>query len=301
MRRFKSLGAGGWKSAILKIKMNKKKPAFTLALGALSIFCFLMIAQSFVFLTNGAFAAIQSDRVAAQAQANSFLDISILQNIDYYDLDQKGAHPRQQLQGVSDGSWESEVTIGPEHNLIDADDPDAKVRIATVKIYRAGDSVSRYSVDVPLTSTMSTDGVPVGGVVAMPTSTFPSESFKKRYLFCDGSTFSTSKYPKLAKVLHGNRLPDMRGKFAEGSQSPSGAWTYHRAGLPNIKGMLRASNSPHDVFLADVISSYSGAFYTSSMGGKWGALRNSGIHGSDLMHQNHQACMDAARLFNRKA
>ena len=198
-------------------------------------------------------------------------DNSILQNIDYYDLDQKGAHPRQQLQGVSDGSWESEVTIGPEHNLIDADDPDAKVRIATVKIYRAGDSVSRYSVDVPLTSTMSTDGVPVGGVVAMPTSTFPSESFKKRYLFCDGSTFSTSKYPKLAKVLHGNRLPDMRGKFAEGSQSPSGAWTYHRAGLPNIKGMLRASNSPHDVFLADVISSYSGAFYTSSMGGKWGA------------------------------
>ena len=55
MRRFKSLGAGGWKSAILKIKMNKKKPAFTLALGALSIFCFLMIAQSFVFLTNGAY------------------------------------------------------------------------------------------------------------------------------------------------------------------------------------------------------------------------------------------------------
>ena len=79
MRRFKSLGAGGWKSAILKIKMNKKKPAFTLALGALSIFCFLMIAQSFVFLTNGAFAAIQSDRVAAQAQANSFLDISMYQ------------------------------------------------------------------------------------------------------------------------------------------------------------------------------------------------------------------------------
>ena len=37
MKYFKSLGTGGWKSAILKIKMNKKKPAFTVGLLALPL------------------------------------------------------------------------------------------------------------------------------------------------------------------------------------------------------------------------------------------------------------------------
>lgn len=52
-------------------------------------------------------------------------------------------------------------------------------------------------------------------------------------LLCDGSQISAELYPELVKVLGGNTLPDLVGRFLEGAGS---AGEYKEAGLPNITG-----------------------------------------------------------------
>lgn len=52
-------------------------------------------------------------------------------------------------------------------------------------------------------------------------------------LLCDGSQISAELYPELVKVLGGNTLPDLVGRFLEGAGS---AGEYKEAGLPNILG-----------------------------------------------------------------
>ena len=74
-------------------------------------------------------------------------------------------------------------------------------------------------------------------------------------LLCDGSQISAELYPELVKVLGGNTLPDLIGRFLEGAGS---AGEYNEAGVPNIEGTF-AHRSNGGV--ADMASaSYSGAF-----------------------------------------
>lgn len=56
-------------------------------------------------------------------------------------------------------------------------------------------------------------------------------------LLCDGSQISAELYPELVKVLGGNTLPDLVGRFLEGAGS---AGEYKEAGLPDIYGFLQA-------------------------------------------------------------
>lgn len=70
-------------------------------------------------------------------------------------------------------------------------------------------------------------------------------------LLCDGSQISAELYPELVKVLGGNTLPDLVGRFLEGAGS---AGTYKEAGLPNITGDAGVINGNH--------ASANGAFYS---------------------------------------
>lgn len=69
--------------------------------------------------------------------------------------------------------------------------------------------------------------------MARATSLFSSLEEAKCYLYCDGSSFSITDYPELYAILGTNILPDMRGKFLEGSDI---AGKVLKAGLPNIMG-----------------------------------------------------------------
>ena len=59
--------------------------------------------------------------------------------------------------------------------------------------------------------------IPVGGVIAWPTSSVPTN-----YLECDGSTFSAVTYAALNTLLGGNTLPDLRGEFVRGFDNSRG-------------------------------------------------------------------------------
>lgn len=94
---------------------------------------------------------VKAERTAYQAEQNTALDISHLKVLDYDDFDSKWAHVRKVIEDVGDGNLESEVTIDPEQPLNGGDD-DEKFRIVHVKVYRTGDTTSRYILDVPLSS-----------------------------------------------------------------------------------------------------------------------------------------------------
>lgn len=75
---------------------------------------------------------------------------AVLRNIAYDEIDAKGPHERRAIEGMDDGSWESSVTVAPEKTLSDGER--TKVKMATIQIFRTGDTVSRFSLDVPLVS-----------------------------------------------------------------------------------------------------------------------------------------------------
>lgn len=66
-------------------------------------------------------------------------------------------------------------------------------------------------------------------------------------LLCDGSQISTELYPELVKVLGGNTLPDLAGRFLEGAGS---AGEYKEAGLPNITGTY-TNDSTYCSYMSD--------------------------------------------------
>lgn len=69
--------------------------------------------------------------------------------------------------------------------------------------------------------------------MARLSSSWVSQKEADCYLYCDGSSFNTTVYPKLYAVLGTDTLPDIRDRFLEGSDTPG---TVLEAGLPNITG-----------------------------------------------------------------
>lgn len=80
-------------------------------------------------------------------------------------------------------------------------------------------------------------GEAVGTIVPRLSENFTSTSEASKYLYCDGSNYDISKYPKLYKVLGTNTLPDLRDRFLQGNDV---AGTYLEGGFPNIKGVIGA-------------------------------------------------------------
>jgi len=79
MRSFFSAKRRWWKDAILKIKMRKKLPAFTLVATSLAVLTWILIAQSFAMMSSGAMDTAKTQRVTAQAVEAAKLDDSMYQ------------------------------------------------------------------------------------------------------------------------------------------------------------------------------------------------------------------------------
>lgn len=211
-----------------------KKRGSILATAMVAVICWIFIAQSFFITTSSQFKTIKSSRVALQAQQYAEISIDRLKACDYENLDANGAHARATITGLSSADWEDEVTIGSESTIPGSDD--AKQRIATINVYKKGDSLPRYSVELPLSSQSAgscSSGESIGTIVARLSANFTSSKEAECYLYCDGSSFSIAAYPELYAILGTNTLPDIRDRFLEGSEVPS---TVIEAGLPDIYG-----------------------------------------------------------------
>ena len=102
------------------------------------------------------------------------------------------------------------------------------------------------------------------------------------WLPCDGSTYSSTQFPELYAAISssfGTKLPYYYNHFLKARTGYSGSSlaTMEEAGLPDIYGYLGGNPSvPNDGFLADKLSSVSGAFQVSGEGDKNGMSQGSG-------------------------
>lgn len=134
----------------MKLKINYKTTASIMVSAILAVIVWIGIAQSMAMVANSSFKSIKSGRTALQAQQYADISIDRLKNINYDELDINGAHSRKKIEGISSNDWQDEVTIGAESTIGGSDD--AKQRIATVNVYKVGDTMPRYTVEVPLSS-----------------------------------------------------------------------------------------------------------------------------------------------------
>ncbi len=167
---------------------------------------YLFLAGTFFTLYSSQFGMIQAGRTALQAQQYAEIEADTLKLLSYDDLDATGAHARQAITAVAgaDG-WQDEITIAAEQTY--GADAQNKQRIATIKVYKDGDTLSRYSLQVPLSSKGS-GGVPTGTVIWYAAVNPP-----KGFIVCNGQ--STSGYSKLASIV-GSNVPDLQGAFIRG-------------------------------------------------------------------------------------
>lgn len=139
----------------MNIKRNSryKSRGSILVITALAAIVWIFIAQSLFIVGAGGFGMIKSSRVALQAQQYAEIEVDRLKNVAYENLDSDGAHSRQVIANIQESGWEDEVSIGPENTISGSDD--VKQRIATVNVYKSGDTLPRFTLEVPLSSQSS--------------------------------------------------------------------------------------------------------------------------------------------------
>lgn len=234
----------------MNIKRNSryKSRGSILVITALAAVVWIFIAQSLFIVGAGGFGMIKSSRVALQAQQYAEIEVDRLNNVAYENLDSDGAHSRQAIANIQESGWEDEVSIGSEYSISGSDN--AKQRIATVNVYKSGDTLPRFTLEVPLSSQGNdSDNFPIGTI--LPYQGNLSDVPKKWHL-CDGS----------------NGTPNLLdGKFLEGTYSVG---IIYQPGLPNITGSFGAAVEENSNF-------FSGAFFANGSGpggnDNWSDLR----------------------------
>lgn len=159
------------------MKKKYKKAGSILLTTIIAAIIWVFIAQCMFITSTSGFSMLKSSREALQAQQYAEITIDKLKNVDYDQLDSHGAHSRQQIKGISSSDWQDEVKIGSEA-AIDGSDG-AKQRIATVNVYKKGDTVPRCTLEVPLSSS-SQGGIKTehgGKVIIFPDGTMLQSGF----------------------------------------------------------------------------------------------------------------------------
>jgi len=205
-------------------------------------------------LNSSAFSMRLSQQIAFQAEQYAEVDANTLKLIDYDDVDDY-VHPRQAIdlsKIITAAGWEDEISITPE-TVVDVA-TNTRQRVATIKIYKEGDTLSRCTVDVPL-STKGRGGFPVGSIIAWPIASDPLGVDADNWLECNGQAINVTKYPKLAKLM--GTVPDYRGLFLRGLGGNSSV-------LGNIQGDTIRNITGSISFEADNFNGSSGAISGNS-------------------------------------
>jgi hypothetical protein len=257
-------------------KNKYKKKGSILLSTALALIVWIFIAQSMFMTSAGSMSIQKASRAANQAQQYAEIDANTLRLMAYDDLDTDGAHARQSITSVTDAAdWEDEVSL-TEEKLID-EDIQSKQRIATINIYKKGDTLSRCTLEVPLSSQGS--GIPIGAIMAWNLET-PPQYDGGSWLECNGQAVDTNKYRKLASMMQ--NVPDYRGVFLRGLGNITIPDSYY--------GSVNHSSNSLDTIQGDSSRELDGGvgyllYGSTTHGGDGGGV---GFHppGSQLMSKN---------------
>ena len=191
-----------------------------------------LTAVSLVKVNYLAFNGLNASQIALQAQQYADAEAAIIKATAYTDLT---AHNRADIQNSN--GYQSEVSLSDESDYLDA----IKQKTATIKIYRNGETNPRCTLNLlKLSAEMQqqTSDIPIGTIIAWGGSNPSIVVDNATWLLCDGRSFSSSLYPKLAAALGTSNLPDLDGRFLEGNNAQP--MRFKEAGLPNITGKIGA-------------------------------------------------------------
>ena len=229
--------------------MRFKRKGVTLAATAIAIIAWMFLGYIAFIVMASPFSVLASARTARQAEQYAEFVASSLKLVDYDDL-ATAAHARRSLAGEIAGAngWESSVSLSAESSF--GASSENVQRIATVDIFRTGDTLSRFTLQVPLSSAgtgaaeSGGDNLPVGTILPYKGAI---KDIPEKWALCDGN--------------HGT--PNLSGRFLEGVTSSPGSTK--SAGLPNITGSFgvkRYSNSSSILYADNDL--YSGALSRSA-------------------------------------
>ena len=222
-----------------------------------------MMAAATAKITQVSQNSLGSSRIALQAQQYAEAETKILQALKYKDLE-NAVHDREEI--PNSNGYESEVELSAETDY----DDDIKQRIATVHIYRSNENLPRYSLKSSLLSVKANSGVPVGTVIAWPSSKNPDDG---EWLECNGQ--SCSSYPELVAVLGKSTVPDYRGVFLRGygshTSSHYGTVTHQSDALGVLQGdairNITGSYTGYEFGATDGGWQFTGALYATNDSG----------------------------------
>lgn len=211
-----------------------------------------LTAVSLAKVNHLAFNGLNASQIALQAQQYADAEAAILKATAYTDLT---AHSRADIQNSN--GYQSEVSLSNESDYSDV----IKQKTATIKIYRNGENNPRCTLNLLKLSAeqQQTSDIPIGTIIAWGGSNPSIVVDNATWLLCDGRSFSSSLYPKLAAALGTSNLPNLDGRFLEGNNAQP--MRFKEAGLPEITGTFGVDSNSHGAF--------SGAF--SYAGGARGA------------------------------
>ncbi len=222
----------------MNIKNKRNAKGFILIQAILGLIVMGCVAVMFFQLYGGQFSALAASKESLQAQQYAEFIAGKIRAIDVEDIEAtcKNTWDDVENQGLKSVSgWQYKLYCKSE--ALSEDDPENVIYMVNVAVKKDTDPTSdygRFSINVPLSSQGNgTSGEAIGTIVPRLTGSFTSASEAGKYLYCDGSIFDTTQYPKLYAILGSNQLPDLRGKFLEGADIGN---TVVEAGLPNITG-----------------------------------------------------------------
>lgn len=131
-----------------KMMLQKKKSGFILLEAVLAILLMSMASYGLAMISALQFNQLEAKHVANEAEQYAMNEVEYLKQVGFYDLDE-ALHDRKsnfEFSGV-DG-WESVTSFVTEKVI----DDDRSVKIAKVEVYKEGENIPRYSMEVPLSS-----------------------------------------------------------------------------------------------------------------------------------------------------
>ena len=138
-----------------KMMLQKKKSGFILLEAVLAILLMSMASYGLAMTSALQFNQLEAKHTANEAEQYALNEVKYLREVGYYDLDE-ALHDRKsnfEFSGV-DG-WESVTSFVTEKVI----DDDTSIKIAKVEVYKEGENIPRYSMEVPLTSQGSNSNI----------------------------------------------------------------------------------------------------------------------------------------------
>ncbi len=171
--------------------MRNKYKGVTLSATAIAIIAWMFLGYISFIVMASPFSILASARTARQAEQYAEFVASSLKLVDYSELS-TASHARQSLTGEIAGAvgWESRVEIGAEQRI--GSNPDNLQRIATIDIFQTGDTLSRYTLQVPLSSAGGSSNKGLGfpdyeNGIYLP---YPTRYVEQSYIMPDNGWFS---------------------------------------------------------------------------------------------------------------